>query len=81
MFRGHSNDTARRDEAVIRTKVEEMLEKLWKGRGGLIAGRYSDDASIGLDPYWQEFACEVFLEKGIRPRYATRMVVDPPGLE
>ena len=63
----------RRDETVIRTKVEEMLDKLWKGRGGLIAGCYSDDASIGLEPHWQEFACQVFLEQGIRSRYATRV--------
>ncbi|UCD36731.1 MAG: hypothetical protein JSW54_07755 [Fidelibacterota bacterium] len=57
------------DEAVIRGKAREMLEKLWRGRGGFIAGRYEDDASIGLNPKWQGYACDEFIRNGIRCNY------------
>lgn len=59
----------KRDEKVIRDKVREMLDKLWKGRGGFIAGFYGDNASIGLDPKWQEYACDEFVKYGIRENY------------
>lgn len=55
-----------RDETVIRSKAREMLDKLWKGRGGFIAGYYADNASIGLEPKWQDYACQEFLESGKR---------------
>ena len=54
-----------RDEDTIRRKTREMLRKLWKGRGGFVAGHYGDDASIGLDPKWQACACDEFLREGI----------------
>jgi hypothetical protein len=41
-----------------------MLDKLWKDRGGFIAGYYADNASIGLEPKWQDYACQEFLESG-----------------
>ena len=50
------------DEEIIRAKVREMLDKLWRGRGGFIAGYYGDNASIGLDPKWQGYACDEFTE-------------------
>lgn len=53
-----------RDEQIIREKAAEMLSKLWRGRGGFIAGFYPDDASLGLDPQWQQFACDEFLRLG-----------------
>lgn len=59
-----------RDERVIREKVREMLDKLWKGRGGFIAGYYGDNVSIGLDPRWQQAACDEFAIRGMRSRYA-----------
>jgi uroporphyrinogen decarboxylase len=59
-----------RDETVIRAKVRQMLDKLWKGRGGFIAGYYTDNSSIGLDPKWQGYACDEFLHCGVRERYA-----------
>jgi uroporphyrinogen-III decarboxylase len=59
-----------RDEEIIRAKAREMLDKLWKGRGGFIAGYYGDNASIGLEPIWQEYACDEFVRKGIRSQYA-----------
>ncbi len=58
-----------RDEAVIRAKAREMLDKLWRGRGGFIAGYYSDNVSIGLDPRWQDYACDEFETYGTRSRY------------
>jgi hypothetical protein len=54
----------RRDEQIIRAKAREMLDKLWHGHGGFIAGYYSDNASIGLDPKWQEHACDEFSKAG-----------------
>ena len=57
-----------RDEAVIRAKAREMLAKLWRGRGGFIAGYYGDQASIGLDPKWQQIACEEFLRATVDAR-------------
>jgi len=58
-----------RAETVIRSKAREMLEKLWRGRGGFIADCYGDNASIGLDPKWQQYACDEFIKCGIRCRY------------
>ena len=55
-----------RDERLIREKAREMLAKLWRGRGGFIAGYYSDNESIGLDPKWQEIACDEFHKAGKR---------------
>jgi hypothetical protein len=52
------------DEGIIREKAREMLDKLWKKRGGFIAGFYPDNASIGLDPKWQEIACDEFMNYG-----------------
>ncbi len=53
-----------KDEAVIRAKAQEMLNKLWGGQGGFIAGYYNDNESIGLDPKWQQIACDEFLQSG-----------------
>ena len=53
-----------RDEHVIRAKAKEMLEKLWRGYGGFIAGYYSDNESIGLNAKWQEIACDEFSKTG-----------------
>lgn len=54
---------------LIRAEAREMLDRLWKGRGGFIAGYYSDNTSIGLDPVWQEYACEEFMARGRRENY------------
>ncbi len=59
-----------RNEETIRRKAREMLDKLWRGRGGFIAGYYSDNASIGLEPKWQDYACDEFEREGISARYA-----------
>jgi hypothetical protein len=48
-----------------------MLNKLWRGRGGFIAGYYGDNTSIGLDPKWQDYACSEFIKSGIKARYSS----------
>lgn len=53
-----------RDEKIIRQKAREMLDKLWRGRGGFIAGFYEDEPSIGLTPEIQGWASDEFLRKG-----------------
>ena len=61
-----------RDENVIRSKAREMLDKLWHGQGGFIAGYYGDNKSIGLDPKWQAFACDEFTRAGITAGYSKK---------
>jgi hypothetical protein len=60
------------NKTIIQEKAREMLDNLWKGRGGFIAGYYNDNASIGLDPIWQHYACEMFDTQGKLSRYITR---------
>jgi len=54
-----------REEAKIRAEARELIEKLWRGRGGFIAGYYSGNEAIGLDPRWQEVACDAFVRAGV----------------
>jgi len=58
-----------RDEDVIRGKAREMLDKLWHGRGGFIASYYGNNSSIGLNPKWQDYACDEFTNAGISANY------------
>ncbi len=58
-----------RNENGIRAGARQMLDKLWKGRGGFIAGYYDDNESIGLDPEWQGYACDEFVKCGVAGRY------------
>lgn len=53
-----------RDEAAIEADAREMIEKLGGPEGGFIAGYYGDNASIGLDPHWQDVACRAFMRYG-----------------
>jgi hypothetical protein len=53
-----------KNEAQIRGEARELIDKLWQGRGGFIAGYYGDNASIGLEPKWQEMASDEFLKYG-----------------
>ncbi|MFI4912662.1 MAG: uroporphyrinogen decarboxylase family protein [Sedimentisphaeraceae bacterium JB056] len=55
-----------KDENLIRIKAKEMIDKLWRGQGGFIAGYYTDNHSIGLDEKWQKIACDEFLLLGQR---------------
>jgi uroporphyrinogen decarboxylase len=54
------------NETLIRQEVRELVSKLWKGQGGFMAGFYDDEASIGLEPHWQQIACEEFLLRGAK---------------
>jgi hypothetical protein len=58
-----------KSEKLIRAQARELLDKLWQGRGGFIAGFYSDNVAIGLKPQWQEFACDEFIRRGVRTMY------------
>jgi uroporphyrinogen decarboxylase len=53
-----------RNEALIRAEAAQMVDRLFKGRGGFIAGFYEDEASIGLDSRWQEIAADQFIKSG-----------------
>jgi uroporphyrinogen decarboxylase len=55
-----------KDEILIRQEVGQLLEKLWRGRGGFIAGFYSDEESIGLESRWQQIASDEFLQQGVK---------------
>ncbi len=57
-------------EELIRREASELLEKLWRGRGGFVAGYYEDMPSIGLAPRWQQVACDEFLRRGRKELYA-----------
>ena len=58
-----------KDRATIEEKAREMLDRLWRGEGGFVAGYYGDNASIGLDPIWQDYASAAFVGYGVRSRY------------
>jgi hypothetical protein len=57
------------DEATIRAGARAMLDTLWQGRGGFIAGFYEDMPSIGVEPQWQDWAGDEFLAQGRRELY------------
>lgn len=52
------------DRDVIEEEAKEMVEKLGGSGGGFMAGRYPDDAAIGLDPSVQDIACRAFIKHG-----------------
>lgn len=54
-----------KDEALIRSKARELLDKLWKKRGGFIAGYYWDNPSIGITPEIQGWASDEFVKHGV----------------
>jgi hypothetical protein len=58
-----------KDETIIRAKAREMLDKLWKGKGGFIAGFYTDNVAIGLEPKWQEIASDEFTKYGLSENF------------
>lgn len=43
-----------------------MLQRLWKGEGGFIAGYHWDIHSLGIDPQFQEYAVDEFIINGRR---------------
>jgi uroporphyrinogen decarboxylase len=58
-----------KDERSIRREARELVEKLWCGRGGFVAGYYTDEPSVGLEPTWQQIASDEFMQQGRRERF------------
>ncbi|MCK9479112.1 MAG: uroporphyrinogen decarboxylase family protein [Firmicutes bacterium] len=58
-----------RDEEAIRSEARELVDKLWKGRGGFIGKIYGDHVSIGLERIWEEYAMDEFVKRGKREYY------------
>ena len=52
------------DEAAIEAEARAMIEQIGGPDGGFVAGYYSDNASIGLAPEWQDVACRAFVAYG-----------------
>ncbi len=64
-----------RDAEAIRAEAAALVRTLGAGGGGFIATRYPDEQAIGLEPAWQDLACDTFVEVGgwgadARPRRA-----------
>jgi uroporphyrinogen decarboxylase len=53
-----------RNEDAIRAEARQLIDKLWCRGGGFVAGFYSDEPSIGLDPKWQQIAMDEFMLAG-----------------
>ena len=52
------------DENTIEADAREMVERLGGPDGGFIAGYYGGNEAIGLDPKWQDIACQAFTTYG-----------------
>jgi uroporphyrinogen decarboxylase len=52
------------DAARIEADAKEMIERLGGPEGGFIAGYYGGNEAIGLDPAWQDIACQAFTRYG-----------------
>jgi hypothetical protein len=53
-----------RDAAKIRDEARRLCEVLGGRGGGFICCRYIDEKAIGIEPKWQDIACEAFMEFG-----------------
>lgn len=58
-----------RNEGMIRAEARDMLDKLWKGWGGFVAGYYWGSEAIGLSEEVQGWACDEFVKCGLADRY------------
>jgi hypothetical protein len=52
------------DEEAIIADARAMVEQIGGPDGGFVGGYYQDNASIGLDPHWQDVACRAFMRYG-----------------
>ena len=52
------------DAELVRREAQTMLDVLWRGEGGFIAGWYPDPPALGITAEWQAMANEVFLTHG-----------------
>jgi uroporphyrinogen-III decarboxylase len=53
-----------RDTGKIEAAARKMIERLGAHGGGFIAGYYGSNEAIGLDPEWQDVACQAFVKYG-----------------
>jgi len=53
-----------RDAAAIRDEARRLCQVLGGRGGGFVACRYTDEPAIGLEPKWQDIACDAFVEFG-----------------
>jgi uroporphyrinogen decarboxylase len=53
-----------RDPDMIRDEARRLIDVLGARGGGFVATRYSDEPAIGLEPKWQDIACNAFVEFG-----------------
>jgi len=53
-----------RDPDMIRDEARRLIDVLGARGGGFIATRYPDEPAIGLDPHWQDVACNAFVQFG-----------------
>jgi hypothetical protein len=53
-----------RDAAKIRDEARRLCRRLGGHGGGFVACRYGDEPGIGLEPQWQDAACEAFVAFG-----------------
>ncbi|MFQ6098396.1 MAG: uroporphyrinogen decarboxylase family protein [Armatimonadota bacterium] len=56
-----------RDIPTIRVAARQYVESLARHNGGFVAGYYGSNEAIGLDPAYQEAACQAFMEAGDPP--------------
>jgi len=63
------------DIELVREHARLMLDKLWKGRGGFVAGIYGDNNALGIGPEVQQAACETFDAYGRAECYANQQSV------
>jgi len=61
----------RRDPEAIAAEARELLTTLGGPEGGFIAGYCTSDQALGIEPLWQEVACQTFARYG---DYARRAV-------
>jgi uroporphyrinogen decarboxylase len=52
------------DATLIQADARAMIDKLGGPEGGFIAGYYGGNEAIGLDPKWQDIACQTFTRFG-----------------
>jgi uroporphyrinogen decarboxylase len=64
------NTLQKKDPVRIEAEARQMIELLGAKGGGFIAGYYSSNQAIGLDPKWQDIACRAFVRCGAPAQWA-----------
>lgn len=53
------------EAGLIEAEARALIEMLGGPEGGFIAGYYAGNEAIGLDPRWQDIACQAFSRYGV----------------